>query len=62
QALGRAPTTRTGHPLVDAYLGVKMPGQSDGTCNGGPRAGEWWADYALELSRAAQALGSLAPR
>ena len=62
QALGRAPTTRTGHPLVDAYLWVKMPGQSDGTCNGGPRAGEWWADYALELSRAAQALGSLAPR
>jgi endoglucanase len=62
QALGRAPTTRTGHPLVDAFLWVKTPGQSDGTCNGGPRAGEWWADYALELSRAAQALGSLAPR
>ncbi|HYH79791.1 MAG TPA: glycoside hydrolase family 6 protein [Longimicrobium sp.] len=62
QALGRAPTTRTGHPLIDAFLWVKTPGQSDGTCNGGPRAGAWWAEYALELSRAAQALGSLSPR
>lgn len=62
QALGRAPTTRTGNPLVDAFLWVKTPGQSDGTCNGGPRAGAWWAEYALELSRAAQALGSLSPR
>ncbi|HEX9936154.1 MAG TPA: glycoside hydrolase family 6 protein [Longimicrobium sp.] len=62
QALGRAPTTRTGHALVDAYLWVKTPGESDGTCNGGPRAGAWWPDYALELSQAAQALGSLAPR
>ena len=62
QALGRAPTTRTGYPLADAFLWVKTPGQSDGTCNGGPRAGEWWAAYALELSRAAEAIGSLAPR
>jgi len=62
QALGRAPTARTGHPLVDAFLWIKTPGQSDGTCHGGPRAGAWWADYALELSRAAQALGSLSPR
>jgi endoglucanase len=62
QALGRAPTTNTGHPLADAYLWVKTPGQSDGTCNGGPRAGEWWADYALELSRAAEVLGSMFPR
>jgi endoglucanase len=62
QALGRAPTTSTGHPLADAFLWVKTPGQSDGTCNGGPRAGEWWPDYALELSRAAEALGSMLPR
>ncbi len=62
QALGRAPTTRTGHPRVDAFLWVKTPGESDGTCNGGPRAGAWWADYALELSRAAEAIGSLVPR
>ena len=62
QALGRAPTTDTGLPLVDAFLWVKTPGQSDGNCNGGPRAGEWWADYALGLSRTAQQLGSLRGR
>ena len=62
QALGRAPTTDTRHPLVDAFLWVKTPGQSDGTCNGGPRAGEWWADYALELSKAAEVLGSMIAR
>jgi endoglucanase len=62
QALGQAPTTNTGHPLVDALLWVKVPGQSDGTCNGGPRAGEWWADYALELSKAAEVLKTVMPR
>jgi endoglucanase len=51
QALGSAPTTQTGHALADAFLWVKYPGESDGTCNGGPRAGEWWADYALGLAQ-----------
>lgn len=51
QAIGALPTTNTGHPLVDAYLWIKQPGESDGTCNGGPRAGEWWSDYALDLAR-----------
>ena len=54
QALGAAPTARTSHPLVDAFLWVKHPGESDGTCNGGPSAGGWWADYALGLVRAAR--------
>lgn len=62
QALGERPTTDTRQPLVDAYLWVKTPGQSDGSCNGGPRAGEWWPEYALELSRRAEELGSLNPR
>lgn len=62
QALGPVPTTNTGHRLVDAYLWVKTPGQSDGPCNGGPRAGEWWAEYALELSKAAEVLGNVLPR
>ncbi|HEX6038286.1 glycoside hydrolase family 6 protein [Longimicrobium sp.] len=53
QALGAAPTTRTGHALVDAFLWIKHPGESDGTCNGGPEAGGWWADYALNLVRRA---------
>ena len=56
QALGVAPTTNTGHPLVDAYLWIKQPGESDGTCGGGPKAGNWWNDVALELSRAASSL------
>lgn len=51
RALGRLPTTVTGHSLVDAFLWVKVPGESDGTCNGGPSAGSWWAEYALELAR-----------
>lgn len=56
QALGITPTTSTGHPLVDAYLWVKQPGESDGTCAGGPRAGSWWNEIAVELSRAAATL------
>jgi endoglucanase len=56
QALGVAPTTNTGHPLVDAFLWVKQPGESDGTCKGGPNAGSWWTEIALELSRAATTL------
>lgn len=51
QALGSLPTTRTGNPLVDAFVWIKQPGESDGSCNGGPRAGGWWTDYALELAR-----------
>ncbi|MEV0600498.1 glycoside hydrolase family 6 protein [Streptomyces sp. NPDC050315] len=53
RALGTPPTTRTGHPLVDAYLWIKRPGESDGTCRGGPPAGQWWTDYALRLASAA---------
>lgn len=54
QALGQTPTGNTGRPLVDAFLWVKVPGQSDGTCNGGPNAGKWWPEYALGLARSAQ--------
>ena len=50
QRLGPTPTTRTGNPLVDAYLWVKTPGESDGTCGGGPAAGKWWGEYALGLA------------
>lgn len=53
RALGETPTVRTRHSLVDAFLWIKLPGQSDGTCGGGPSAGKWWADYALELARGA---------
>lgn len=53
RALGRRPTTETGHPLVDAYLWIKAPGESDGQCNGGPAAGRWWPEYALGLAKRA---------
>ncbi|MEU5654678.1 glycoside hydrolase family 6 protein [Streptomyces sp. NPDC047737] len=52
RALGEPPTTRTGDVLVDAYLWVKRPGESDGDCKGGPKAGDWWPAYALDLARA----------
>jgi endoglucanase len=50
RALGAAPTAGTGNPLADAFLWIKRPGESDGTCNGGPPAGQWWPSYALELA------------
>lgn len=54
RALGDKPTTQTGNALVDAYLWVKSPGESDGNCNGGPNAGAWFADYALGLAQRAR--------
>jgi endoglucanase len=52
RALGRDPTTSTGRQGVDAYLWVKEPGVSDGSCRAGaPPAGVWWPEYALELVR-----------
>ena len=51
RALGASPTLNTGRQLVDAYLWVKQPGDSDGSCRAGaPPAGQWWADYALDLA------------
>ncbi|MEU6122837.1 glycoside hydrolase family 6 protein, partial [Streptomyces sp. NPDC047123] len=50
RALGTPPTARTGDPALDAYLWIKRPGESDGTCRGGPRAGQWWPQYALGLA------------
>lgn len=50
RALGQAPTFSTGESGVHAYLWVKRPGESDGTCNGGPASGTWWTEYALGLA------------
>lgn len=54
RALGIPPTTDTYEPLCDAFLWLKRPGESDGACNGGPRAGEWWPEQALGLARRAK--------
>lgn len=51
QALGENPTTSPSYAFVDAILWVKQPGESDGTCNGGPVPGSWWPEYALDLAR-----------
>ncbi|GAA3720398.1 glycoside hydrolase family 6 protein [Streptomyces tremellae] len=53
RALGKAPGTDTGDARLDAYLWIKRPGDSDGTCRGGPPAGSWWPEYALGLARRA---------
>jgi endoglucanase len=64
RGLGLSPTLTTGKPNLDAYLWVKIPGESDGACNrwnpsGGsdpvrgimdPDAGLWFGDMALELA------------
>ena len=62
RALGEEPSLTTGLEHGDAFLWVKRPGESDGTCNGGPAAGQFWPGYALELARAAwqPALGAVA--
>ncbi|MFS8201789.1 glycoside hydrolase family 6 protein [Streptomyces sp. CWNU-52B] len=54
RALGEPPTTKTADGLVDAYLWVKRPGESDGTCKDGPKAGQWWPEYALKLAKASK--------
>jgi endoglucanase len=53
RALGPRPTTATGQPLVDAFVWVKSPGESDGSCNGAPGAGAWMPEYALGLAQRA---------
>lgn len=57
RAVGVTPTTATGNPLADAFLWLKVPGESDGTCNGGPSAGTWWPSYALALVQNAHLAG-----
>jgi endoglucanase len=53
RAPGIDPTNVTNTPLVDAYLWIKISGESDGTCHpGDPPAGTWWPDYALSLAQA----------
>jgi len=51
RALGIPPTTDTDEPLCDAFLWLKRPGESDGACNGGPPAGQWWPAQALGLAQ-----------
>lgn len=45
------PAGTIGDDVVDTNLWIKPPGESDGPCNGGPPAGEWWPEAAVELTR-----------
>jgi endoglucanase len=48
--LGSYATTDTADPsYLDAYLWLKVPGESDGSCNGAPVAGAFWEKAAIEL-------------
>ena len=49
RALGESPRLFSGGSALDAYLWIKFPGESDGHCGGGPRAGAWWPEYAVGL-------------
>jgi len=62
RGLGLRPTFDTGEPLIDAYLWIKVPGESDGSCQRGvpgtidpergmvdPAAGAWFVEQAREL-------------
>jgi endoglucanase len=49
--LGVPPTLDTADPEhCDAYLWLKRPGESDGSCNGAPAAGAFWDKQAIELA------------
>lgn len=49
RALGRPASCNTGNEKCDAFLWVKVPGESDGKCNGGLKAGRFWPEMAEEL-------------
>lgn len=53
RALGQLPGFVEDGSGLDAYLWVKPPAESDGTCGGGPPAGEIYLDQAVSLARAA---------
>lgn len=50
RALGETPRLTKDRDALSAFLWIKCPGESDGTCNGGPPAGHWWKEYAVGLS------------
>ena len=51
RALGVPPTTATAGAHADAYLWIKRPGESDGSCDkGDPPAGTFVDQYVIELA------------
>jgi Glycosyl hydrolases family 6 len=60
RAMGPRPTADTGFSKVDAFVWSSPPGNSSGSCNGGPASGTFWAARAISL--AARANGRLGPQ
>ena len=74
RGVGPRPTAKTDNPLIDAYLWVKIPGESDGECTRGlgeagttvdpewdridPPAGKWFPEQALQLAKLAKPIMS----
>lgn len=59
-ALGSRPTTKTAGTYDDAYLWIKSPGLSDGTCHAGdPSAGSWFPELATNLVTNARDHGTI---
>ncbi len=50
RGLGPEPTTKTGFPHADAFLWVHEPGNSSGSCHGGPPSGSFWDARAVDLA------------
>lgn len=51
RALGALPTVHTGNGLTDGWVWVKDPWESDGPCNGGPAAGDYFWTYGVQLAQ-----------
>ncbi|MGN6326197.1 glycoside hydrolase family 6 protein [Pseudolysinimonas sp.] len=49
RGLGDRPRVVEDGTRLDATLWIKNPGESDGSCNGGPPAGQWWPEGAKAL-------------
>lgn len=47
--IGERPTTNTTNAACDAFLWVKIPGESDGEGYGAPAAGAFWPEGAMRL-------------
>jgi hypothetical protein len=50
RGLGPPPTTDTGFAHVDAFLWSSPPGNSGGSCHGGPPSGTFWPQRAIDLA------------
>lgn len=47
--IGTTPTMDTDIEKCDAFLWIKLPGESDGKAQGAPKAGKFYAEYAKRL-------------